>query len=178
MSRLAFHKIALAGVLISGAQFLAQAQTTTVAGSAVTSGIVGVASGETAQLNVLNLQTASVSASAVAFPPCSATLEFFDNTNKLLQSSGVITITPGTSASMTLTAKLTPASVTGRQEIRAVVVTPTIIATPVAVTTAPVSASCSLMPSLEIYDSTGTRVFTTDFRPMLVSGPQPASTVK
>jgi hypothetical protein len=34
------------------------------------------------------------------------------------------------------------------------------------------------MASLEIYHATGTRVFTTDFRAMSASGPQPASTVK
>lgn len=174
MSQSAFQKIALAGVLLSGAQFLAQAQTAPITGSAVTSGIVGVAvaTGTTVQLNVLNLQTASASATAVAQPSCSATLEFYDNNNYLLQSQSFF-IAPAKSASLTLTRPF----VTAPPEVRAVVVTPAIVVTPVAVTTAPVSASCSLMPSLEIYDSTGIHVFTTDFRPMLVSGPQPASAV-
>ena len=58
MSRFAFHKSAVVGLLVFGSQFLVQAQTTSsgTAGLTVTTGIVGVTSTQTAQLNVLNLQ--------------------------------------------------------------------------------------------------------------------------
>jgi hypothetical protein len=58
MSRCAFHIGALAGLLLSGGQFLAQAQTvsSTTPGFVMTTGIVGVTSTQTARLNVLNLQ--------------------------------------------------------------------------------------------------------------------------
>ena len=59
MPRCAFRNSALAGLLLFGGQFLAQAQTISIntPGISVTTGIVGVTSTQTARLNVLNLHS-------------------------------------------------------------------------------------------------------------------------
>ncbi|MGP8243952.1 MAG: hypothetical protein ACLQVN_05475 [Bryobacteraceae bacterium] len=177
MSRFAFQKIAFAGAVLFGSQFIAQAQITTTLQSASTSGIVGLASTETAQLNVFNLQEASVSASATATSAaCQATLAFYDSSGKSLVSS-VVNIAPGATASLPYAPA---AAIALRTEIRAVVITQAILAASTSSTVMPVSASCNLFPSLEIVDVSArtTHIFTTDFRVMSPSGPQPASTGK
>ena len=75
MLRCKLQKIAFAGAVLFGSQFLAQAQTTTAAQSAVTSGIVGLASTETAQLNVFNLQEVAASTTATS-AACEVTLSY------------------------------------------------------------------------------------------------------
>src|ERR1039457_6372379 len=101
MSRCAFHIGALAGLLLSGGQFLAQAQTvsSTTPGFAMTTGIVGVTSTQTARLNVLNLQPVIPGVAAVA---CPATLEFYDDTGAQLKQLAVTNIAPANAASLVL----------------------------------------------------------------------------
>jgi hypothetical protein len=163
------HKSALAGILLFGAQFFAQAQTSsTNTGLTVTSAIVGVTSTQTAQLNVLNLQPVISGVTAVA---CPATLEFYNESGALLKQLAVTNIPPTTAVSLTFNPPVPAAAVNSRAPIRAVVVTPSISTvgtgnppTPIL----PFSISCSVMSSLEITDnSTGaTQTFTTDFRAM------------
>ena len=171
MSRFAFHKSALVGLLLSGSQFLAQAQTISSAtpGLTVTTGIVGVTSTQTAQLNVLNLRPVIPGVTAVA---CPATLEFYDDTGALLKQVAVANILPATAASLVFKPPVPSAAANARAQIRAVVFTPSIDVSPVAVSTStpivPVGISCNVMASLEITDdSTGaTHAFTTDLREM------------
>src|ERR1039458_9128397 len=93
MLRFGFHKSALAGLLLFGGQFLAPAQTvsSTTPEFAMTTGIVGVTSVQTARLNVLNLHRVIPGVAAVA---CPATLEFYDDTGALLKQLVVTNISP------------------------------------------------------------------------------------
>lgn len=155
-----------------GSLLLAQAQTisSSVPGAAVTTGIVGVTSTQTARLNVLNLQPVIPGVTAVL---CPATLEFYDDTGALLKQLAVINISPATAASLVFKPPVPSMAVNARAQIRAVVFTPsTSVVNPSSEPTPtpaiPVSIGCNVMPSLEIIDdSTGdTRTFTTDLRPM------------
>ena len=179
MKRFAFHISALAGLLLAGSQFLAQAQviSTTNPGSAVTSGIVGVTITQTARLNVLNLQPPAITGAAPV--QCLATLEFYNDAGILLKLPTppmTFNIQPGAAVSLAIKPPMPSLAVNARAQIRAVVTTPSNIlmtpstgpASPVVM---PVSLGCNLMPSLEIIDDiTGlTHTFTTDFRPVPAS---------
>ena len=175
MSRCAFHIGALAGLLLSGGQFPAQAQTvsSTTPELAVTTGIVGVTSAQTARLNVLNLHPVIAGVAAVA---CPATLEFYDDTGVLLKQLVVANISPANAVSLVFKPTVTSTAAGARAQIRAVVLTPsTAVVTPpgagsgpIAVPIMAISVGCSVMPSLEIVDdATGvTHTFTTDLRSM------------
>ena len=174
MSRCAFHVDALAGLLLSGGQFLAQAQTvsSTTPEFAVTTGIVGVTSTQTARLNVLNLHPVIPGVTAVA---CPATLEFYDDTGALLQQLVVTSISPANAVSLVFKPTVSSTAVGARAQVRAVVLTPSTAVMnpggasgPIAVPIMAISVGCSVMPSLEIVDdATGaTHTFTTDLRSM------------
>ncbi|MGO9259969.1 MAG: hypothetical protein ACLQU1_27200 [Bryobacteraceae bacterium] len=185
MSRFAFHKSAVVGLLLFGSQFLVQAQTTSsgTAGLTVTTGIVGMTSTQTAQLNVLNLQAAVPGVTAAA---CPATLEFYDDTGALLKRTPVTNIPPATAASLVFKPAVPSTAANARAQIRAVVFTPlTSVATPVSgpgstpvMPVMPTVPPCSVMSSLEIMDdATGdTHTFTTDLRaiPPYIAVPLPA----
>jgi hypothetical protein len=149
-----------------------QAQTisTIPLGSAVTTGIVGVTSTQTARLNVLNLQPVI---SGVTASVCPATLEFYDDAGTLLKQFAAANIAPATTAWLAFKPPVPATAVNARAQIRAVVLTPpTYLMNPSAgsmsPTVIPVSIGCQLMTSLEIIDdSTGvTRILTTDLRAM------------
>ena len=170
MSHFAIHRAALAGLLLFGSHFLAQAQTISVSTAATssTTGIVGVTSTQTARLNVLNLQPVVPGVAAVV---CPATLEFYDDTGALLKQVAVTNISPSTAANLVLKPVASSTAVGARAQIRAVVVTPSItVVNPGTQPTPnmPVIRSCSVMASLEIIDdSTGaTHIVTTDLRSM------------
>ena len=173
MSWWAFHNGALAGLLLSGGQFLAQAQTvsSTTPGFAMTTGIVGVTSTQTARLNVLNLQPVIPGVAAVA---CPATLEFYDDTGAQLKQLVLTNISPASAASLVFKPAIPLTAVGARAQIRAVVFTPSpTVANPGSGPTPmpfmPVRAGCSVMASLEIIDdATGaTHTVTTDLRSMM-----------
>jgi hypothetical protein len=173
MSRFAFHKPTLAGLLLFGSQFVAQAQTvisSSPLGAAVTTGIVGVTSAQTARLNVLNLQPVIPGVTAAL---CPATLEFYDDTGASLKQLAVTSISPATAASLVFKLPVPSAAVIARVQIRAVVLTPWASffnpgAGPITTPIMPVSMGCNVMTSLEIIDdATGaTHTFTTDVRAM------------
>src|ERR1017187_10667510 len=99
MSCFAIYTSVLPALLLAGSPFLAPAQTisSSAPGSAVTTGIVGVTSTQTARLNVLNLQAVIPGVAAVQ---CPATLEFYDDTGALLKQLVVTNISPATAASL------------------------------------------------------------------------------
>ena len=176
MSRCAFRKSVLAGLLLSGGQFLAQAQTvsSTTPEFAMTTGIVGVTSVQTARLNVLNLHPVIPGVAAVA---CPATLEFYDDTGALLKQLVVTNISPANAVSLVFKPPVPATTAGARAQIRAVVLTPSTAVMnpgsgtgsgPISPPLMPVSLGCSVMPSLEIIDDgTGaTHAFTTDLRSM------------
>ncbi len=102
----------------------------------------GIASGQTARLNALNV---GVQAPALGVT-CSAQLSFFDNQGGLLKSS-TVTVIPGRGMSIDLDAdadlKLAPGE---RRQIRGVISIPPAVDVPAG------TPSCSLTPSLEIFD--------------------------
>jgi hypothetical protein len=172
MLRFGFHKSALAGLLLFGGQFFAQAQTVSsgTPGVVVTTGIVGVTSTQTARLNVLNLQPVIPGVAAVA---CPATLEFYDDAGAQLKQLAVSNISPANAASLVLKPAIPSAAVGARAQIRAVVFTPSPSVAnpgsgPMPVPTMLVRAGCNFMASLEIIDDAtdATHSFTTDLRAM------------
>jgi hypothetical protein len=176
MLRFAVGKSALAGVLLFGSQFLAQAQTVSsnTPGFVVTTGIVGVTSTQTARLNVLNLQPVIPGVAAVA---CPATLEFYDDTGAQLKQLALTNISPANAASLVFKPAIPSTAVGARAQIRAVVFTPAPTVPnpgsgPMPMPAMPVRAGCNVMTSLEIIDdATGaTRTFTTDLRSMAFYG--------
>ncbi len=166
MSRLTFHPGILAGLLLFPFALVTQAQTLTTPESAVTTGLVGVTSIQTARLNVLNLQPVIP---GVAATLCPATLEFYDDTGALLKQLGVTNISPATAASLTFKVPVPSAAAGARTQIRAVVRTPLSFVFNPGASPAP-RAVCSVMASLEIIDDlTGaTHLLTTDLRAMPV----------
>jgi hypothetical protein len=169
MSFSAFHKNVVAGLCLLGSQVLVAQTTSTVPGTTVTTGIVGVTSTQTARLNVLNLQPVIPGVAAVA---CPATLQFYDDAGALLKQLALTNISPATAASLVLKPAAPSGSVTARAQIRATVFTPftTVIKPEPGSSTVPAFpiGGCNVMASLEIIDDlTGvTHTFTADLRPM------------
>ncbi len=166
MSRLTFHPGTLAGLFLFPFAFVTQAQTLTTPESAVTTGLVGVTSTQTARLNVLNLQPVIPGVAAIL---CPATLEFYDDTGALLKQLGVTNISPATAAALVFKPPVPSAAPGARAQIRAVVRTPLSFVFNPGALPAP-RAGCSVMASLEIVDDpTGvTHLLTTDLRAMPV----------
>ena len=163
MSNCALYRCAVAGLLLFGPQIVAQAQTisTTNPGTAVTTGIVGVTSTQTARLNVLNLQPVVPGVTAVL---CPATLEFYDDAGTQLKQVAVTNISPATATALVFK-PVVPSTAT-RAQIRAVVFTPADTVTgPIFMQVRP---GCNVMASLEIIDdATGaTHTVVTDLRAM------------
>jgi len=175
---------ALLALLISSGL---SAQTTTTAPTyetTVTTGMVGWVPGtQTAQLNVLNVNSIVLTGFAVFLDPyasgttttaCPVELDFIDAQNNVLKSMQVSNVAPGMAASLTLklsdlTAATTPAL---RASIRGVVKSNQLISGTINVTSAPVIPAtpfsfCSLMPTLELFDSTTgvTQTVISDTRP-------------
>jgi hypothetical protein len=117
-----------------------------------TSGMIGVAEGQTARLNVLNPGVAAPALGVV----CSAILSFLDSTGKVLKSTSV-SVLPGTAAApfnLASDADLALA-LDAREQIRATITIPAVLppstATTTTITTPP--AACTLIGTLEIFDS-------------------------
>jgi hypothetical protein len=176
--------IALLALLISAGLATAQTTTTTTSTpaleSTLTTGIVGWAPAtQTAQVNALNVSTfiavaatSSTGTTATTTATCPVELEFIDAQNNVLKSAQVSSVAPGTAASMTLKlADLSTATNALRIGIRAVVKYNSFVSGPIVGgigTTIPVSFSsaCSVMPTLELFDSaTGvTQTFSSETR--------------
>jgi hypothetical protein len=116
-----------------------------------TSGMVGVADGQAARVNVLNPGVASPSAGMV----CTATLKFFDGAGTVLKT-GAVVVLPGQSQSLDVLGDkdldLTGAT---RREIRATITIPAVV--PVSTTTNTPPAACNLIGTLEVFDETSGR---------------------
>jgi len=114
----------------------------------VTFGMVGLASGQTARLNAFALP---MGGPIIAGASCQVTFNFYDATGKSLKT-GTVPVTQGSAVSYDLAWTEITAS-TNRVEIRgavrAALVTPSAAGTPLT----PISAFCSVLPTLEIFDS-------------------------
>jgi hypothetical protein len=117
--------------------------------------MVGIADGETAQLNLLNPGVLPLTPAAGIL--CSAVVSFVDSTGIVLKTMSV-TIPPGQSTSVSIRSVDTPLSLllpSDRREIRAIISTPAAI--PVASTVSTPGIGCNLIPTLEILDTVTAR---------------------
>jgi hypothetical protein len=115
-----------------------------------TSGMVGLAFGETARLNVLNPGVA-VPAAAVA---CSAAVSFIDAGGNVLKST-TLTIAPGTSMSFDLRSDADlDLTIVERREVRATLTIPPL---PPATPSRPAVGGCIYVKTLEVFDNASLR---------------------
>ena len=154
--------VTLAALLLLGAPLPAQIVSIATYSPAVTTGAVGLAASQTAQLNVVSLTTASTTTPTTPTVACQVQLEFWDAQGKLVKSMSVPSLAPGATAFLQI--KLTDVTASTsplRTEVRGVVrhTTPT----PQTGTTIPagpilqpifIAASCAVATTLEISDST------------------------
>jgi hypothetical protein len=113
-----------------------------------TTGIVGIAQGQTARLNALNPGVAS----PLMGVPCSALLTFLDDSGNLLKSK-TVSVAPGTSSPIVLDSVIDLAlAVDQRREIRATITIPPVLP-PTGSTTTAVAPVCELIGTLEIFNT-------------------------
>src|ERR1700683_3825078 len=116
-----------------------------------TSGVVGIAQGQTARFNVLNPAPAASITSTAAVPPvCSAALKYYDAVGALLKSS-TVTVPAGTAGYLDLFSDVDLALAVGqRRQIRVTVSVPLV---PAATADAKPEPVCRLIGTLEIFDA-------------------------
>jgi hypothetical protein len=111
-----------------------------------TTPMAGIATGQTARLNLLNpgsLETA-------VGTPCTATVAYLDDTGTVLKTAS-LTVDSGKNAWLDLHSDTDLGlGVDARREIRATIATP---APPTSTTGTAAAAVCKLIPTLEIFDS-------------------------
>ncbi len=133
------------------------AQVAPVPNTIETTGMAGIAEGQTAQLNLLNPGVLPP-ATGVA---CTAAVSFIDSTGTVVKSATLVVL-PGKSNSLAVRSdidlKLTSAN--DRREVRATIAIPSIVPPPTASSTAPITA-CKLIPTLEIFDTSSGRTLVT-----------------
>jgi hypothetical protein len=135
----------------------------------VTFGMVGLNTGQTARLNAFALP---LGGPLIAGASCQVTFDFYDATGKTVKT-GTATVAQGNAVSLdlarseiattTTTATATPGRVEIRGAVRAAFVSPSAVGTPVTPVAPgtpvtpimPISAFCSVLPTLEIFDSSG-----------------------
>jgi hypothetical protein len=145
---------------LAGTVAMAQTTTTITVTREATYPPVGLASSETAQINVANLASNSAKGTAAS---CSGTIAFLNSSGVTIGSATPFTVTSGQIYSVSLPFAKTGASV--RTEIRGVIGYSTTSDVP-----------CTLSSSLETYDSTTgvTHIFLSNDA-TAAGGPAPAS---
>jgi|SRR5579872_4218449 len=134
-----------------------------------TTGMVGIAEGQAARLNVLN---PGVQAPAATGALCSGLLSFIDDQGGILKSL-TVTVAPGKAIFLDLDSDADlHLEVNGRKQIRATVQVPPAAPTPGAIAT----GFCTLAPTLEIFDKSSgkTQVILTGTRmipQLIMQGP-------
>jgi hypothetical protein len=119
-----------------------------------TTGMIGIADAQTAQLNLLN---PGIQAPAVGVI-CSAVVSFVDATGTVLKST-TLTVPPGKSESCSLRSDVDLNLIAGdRREIRATIAMPPF---PPATGAAPAFPMCKVIPTLEILDTVSGRTLVT-----------------
>jgi hypothetical protein len=174
----------LVGLLVSGAPLLAQIVSFPAYAPAVTTGAVGLAATQTAQLNVVNLNTANPNTTPTV--QCQVQLEFWDATGKMVKTPVVISnLAPGATASMSIlftdvTNKTSPVRTEIRGVVRRTVPTPqTGVTIPGGPTVQPIAfyPLCAVATTLEIFDTTTgvTQSLTSDLHALedFIIGPLP-----
>ena len=133
------------------------AQTVPVGGTLRTTGMIGIADSQTAQLNLLN---PGVQAPAIGVT-CMAAVAFVDGNGTVLKST-TLNIAPGTSSPFDLRSDtdLNIVVAGDRREIRATILIPAIAPPPTAAAST-ATATCKLIPTLEIFDTVSGRTLVT-----------------
>jgi hypothetical protein len=138
-------------VLCFPGAFALNAQVITPSPVVKTTGIVGIAFGETAQLNLLNPGVEPPAAGT----SCTASVSFVDAAGTVLKSTS-LTVVAGQSQSFALRSDIDLSLVSGaRRDIRATITLPGILP-PTSATTTTTDAlipACRLIPTLEILDT-------------------------
>jgi hypothetical protein len=133
------------------------AQPIAVASTVKTTAMIGLAQGQTAQLNLLNPGVQAPATGVI----CTAAVSYFDAAGTLLKSS-TISIAPGKSGSTDLSGDTDlNIAVGARREIRAQISIPAVPPPASTGATPIVVAACKLIPTLEIFDSVSGRTLVT-----------------
>jgi len=113
----------------------------------LTSGVVGIAEGQTARLNALNPGVAPPATGAI----CSGLLSFLGDDGKVLKTK-TVNVAPGTSQPLVIDSVIDLALVVdGRREIRATITIPPV--PPPSGSTTTVTPVCKLIGTLEIFNT-------------------------
>jgi len=125
------------------------AQTAVVTPTVETTAMIGLAQGQTAQLNLLNPGVLPPALGVI----CTAAVTYFDSSGSMLKT-GTVSVAPGKSGAVNLSADTDLNIALGaRRDIRAQISVPAILPPASPVSTPITAASCSLIPTLEIFDS-------------------------
>jgi hypothetical protein len=117
-----------------------------------TTGMVGIADAQTAQLNLLNPGVLPPALGAI----CTALVTFVDDTGTVIKST-TLSVPPGKSLPFTLRSDTDLNLVAGdRREIRATISIPAII-TPAATASPAATPACKVIPTLEMLDTVSGR---------------------
>lgn len=139
-------------VLLALGAWTLSAQVTPGLQTVRTTGMVGIADAQTAQLNLLNPGVLPPAVGMI----CKAAVSFVDANGTVLKSTS-LTVIPGQSMSFSLRSDTDLNLVAGdRREIRATISIPAIV-TPVATSTSAVAPSCKVIPTLELFDTVSGR---------------------
>jgi hypothetical protein len=153
----------------SGLIWTAAAQNSPAGPVVVTSGMVGIAEGQAAQINVLN------PGGATSVAGCAAVLSFLDDQGNLLKSATVM-VARGASQSLRVDADIDlKLTVDARREIRAEVQVPVPPPPSTAVTTPVTTPGCKLIPNVEVLDRITGRTQVVLGAGHIVPGVMPAS---
>ncbi len=177
MRKIHVAQCAFMALFVSGAA--AQTSLTPTFLSAVSTGMAGLASSQTAQLNVVNMSSTPPTATAAAAPTCAVQLEFWDSQGKTIKSSQIANLAPGAAGALQIKL-LDVTSAAGRTDVRGVVrtnpVTTTMPSTgsgnPQQGIAFPIGPRCNVMTTLEVFDTTTgvTQTLTSDTRPLQTFG--------
>jgi hypothetical protein len=111
--------------------------------------MVGIAEGQTAQLNALNPGVAAPAATGII---CSGLLSIIGEDGTVLKSK-IVAVVPGTSQSLIIDSVKDLALATAeRKQIRATITIPPLLP-PTATSTTPVTPACKLIGTLEIFNT-------------------------
>jgi hypothetical protein len=140
------HRISV--FALATAALYAQTNVTPPAQITRTTGMVGIAEGQTAQFNALNPEDAASATAA----PCSALLTFLADDGTMLKSK-TVNVAPGTSQPLVVDSVKDLALVLNtRKEIRATITIPP-VPPPTASSTTPGTRVCKLIGTLEIFNT-------------------------
>jgi len=134
------------------------AQTIPVSGTLQTTGMIGIADSQTAQLNLLNPGVQGPAIGVI----CTAAVSFVDANGTVLKSK-TLSVAPGTNSPFDLRSDtdLNLVVAGDRREIRATIMIPPFPPPPTAAGSTAAAVACKLIPTLEIFDTVSGRTLLT-----------------